>query len=166
MEIIEGRVWTFGNNIDTDVIVPGQYLDAPMDVVVKHVLESVNPDFVKEVREGDIIVAGKNFGCGSSRENAPAAIKELGIGCIVTESFGRIFFRNAIAIGLPLLNCSGISEKFKEGDQALVRLSEAKVENKTRDLIIDAVPLSEEMLNILNGGGLLALLKEIHQGKD
>jgi 3-isopropylmalate/(R)-2-methylmalate dehydratase small subunit len=166
MEIMEGRVWTFGNNIDTDVIVPGQYLDAPMDVVVKHVLESVNPDFVKEVREGDIIVAGKNFGCGSSRENAPAAIKELGIGCIVAESFGRIFFRNAIAIGLPLLNCSGISEKFKEGDQALVRLSEAKVENKTRDLIIDAVPLSEEMLNILDRGGLLALLKEIHQGKD
>jgi 3-isopropylmalate/(R)-2-methylmalate dehydratase small subunit len=166
MEIMEGRVWRFGNNIDTDVIVPGQYLDAPMDVVVKHVLESVNPDFVKEVREGDIIVAGKNFGCGSSRENAPAAIKELGIGCIVAESFGRIFFRNAIAIGLPLLNCSGISEKFKEGDRALVRLSEAKVENKTRDLTIDAIPLSEEMLNILNRGGMLALLKEIHQGKD
>lgn len=165
MKIIEGRVWTFGDNIDTDVIVPGQYLDAPIDEAVKHVLESVNPNFTKEVKEGDIIVAGRNFGCGSSRENAPAAIKELGISCIVAESFGRIFFRNAIAIGLPLLNCSGISEKFREGERALVRLSEARVENKTRKLTIDTVPLSEEMLNILNKGGMLALLKEI-QGKN
>jgi 3-isopropylmalate/(R)-2-methylmalate dehydratase small subunit len=165
MEIIEGRVWMFGNNIDTDAIVPGQYLDAPIVEAVKHVLESVNPNFAKEVKEGDIIVAGRNFGCGSSRENAPAAIKELGIRCIVAESFGRIFFRNAIAIGLPLLNCSGISEKFEEGDRALVRLSDAKVENKTRKFTIDAVPLSEEMLNILNKGGMLALLKEI-QGKN
>lgn len=165
MKSLEGRVWTFGDNIDTDAIVPGQYLDAPIDEAVKHVLESVNPNFAREVEEGDIIVAGRNFGCGSSRENAPAAIKELGISCIVAESFGRIFFRNAIAIGLPLLNCSGISEKFSEGEQALVRLSEAQVENKSRELTIDAVPLSEEMLNILNKGGMLALLKEI-QGKN
>lgn len=160
MELIEGRIWKFGDNIDTDAIVPGQYLDAPMEDVVTHVLESVKSNFASDVKEGDIIVAGKNFGCGSSREQAPAALKALGFGCILAESFARIFFRNAIAIGLPILRCTQISQKFDDGDEALINLSEARVENRTRGESLFADPLSEEMLNIISKGGILALLKE------
>lgn len=163
MEVIRGKVRIFGDNIDTDVMVPGQYLDAPMEEVVNHVFESTNPNFVKEVKKGDIIVAGKNFGCGSSRENAPAALKDLGIGCIIAESFARIFFRNAIAIGLPAISCSNVTKYFTEGDIALVRLAEALVENKTRNISRPAEPLSDEMINILNKGGIIELLKEMKE---
>jgi len=161
MEAIEGKVWKFGDNIDTDLIVPGQYLDAPMEEVVKHVLVSVNPDFVKGVKKGDIIIAGKNFGCGSSRENAPAAIKELGIGCIVAESFARIFFRNAIAIGLPIISCAGVNDAFENGDVAHVKIPEASVENRTKKQSLEAENLSDEMIRILGKGGILELLKEM-----
>jgi len=160
MKAIEGKVWTFDDNIDTDLIVPGQYLDAPMEEVVKHVLTSVNPDFVKGVKRGDIIIAGKNFGCGSSRENAPAAIKELGIHCIVAESFARIFFRNAIAIGLPIISCTGVSDAFEDGDIARIDIPKASVENRTKKQSLTAENLSDEMISILNKGGILELLKE------
>jgi 3-isopropylmalate dehydratase small subunit len=160
MKAIEGKVWKFGDNIDTDLIVPGQYLDAPMEEIVKHVLASVNPDFVKEVKRGDIIIAGRNFGCGSSRENAPGAIKELGISCIVAESFARIFFRNAIAIGLPIISCTGVSDAFEDGDIAHIEIQEASVENRTKKQSLKAENLSDEMISILSKGGILELLKE------
>ncbi len=165
MKPFEGRVWKFGDNIDTDLIVPGQYLDAPMEEVVKHVLVSVNPDFVKEVKKGDVIVAGKNFGCGSSRENAPAAIKELGISCIVAESFARIFFRNAVAIGLPIISCAGVHDAFENGDVARIGIPEASVENRTKKRALKAETLSDEMISILGRGGILELLKERMGGK-
>jgi 3-isopropylmalate dehydratase small subunit len=164
MEPIKGKAWKFGNNVDTDLMVPGQYLDAPMETTVTHVFESVRPNFAANVNKGDIIVAGKNFGCGSSREQAPAALKALQIGCILAESFARIFFRNAIAIGLPILTCARISGEFDDGEQASIYLSEARIENNTRGTSYFADPLSQEMLSILDKGGILELLKDINRG--
>lgn len=164
MEPIKGSVWKFGNNVDTDLMVPGQYLDAPLENIVAHVFESVRPNFAANVNKCDIIVAGKNFGCGSSREQAPAALKALRVGCILAESFARIFFRNAIAIGLPILTCTRISREFEDGELASIYLSEARVENNTRGTSFFADPLSDEMLCILDKGGILELLKEIYRG--
>jgi 3-isopropylmalate/(R)-2-methylmalate dehydratase small subunit len=161
MESIQGKVWKFGDNIDTDVMVPGQYLDAPMEEVVQHVFESINPEFAKGVKNSDIIVAGKNFGCGSSRENAPDALKKLGIGCIIAESFARIFFRNAIAIGLPVISCKNVSSSFDDNDCARVNLPDARIENITKKKMLTAQSLSEEMLRIIEKGGILNLLKEM-----
>ena len=159
MNTIEGRVWKFGDNIDTDLIVPGQYLDAPVEEAVKHALESVRPDFAKEVREGDIVVAGKNFGCGSSRENAPIVLQKLGVGCIVADSFARIFFRNSIAIGLPLVTCKGAAGIFSEGDTARVEFREARVQNPASGAALQGEPLSGDILAIVEKGGILELLK-------
>ena len=159
MEILRGRVWLFGDNVDTDVITPGLYVDAPMEEMKKHVLEVLNPRFPKEVKAGDIIVAGKNFGCGSSRETAPDAIKALGIGAVVAESFARIFFRNAISIGLPVLPCPGVSGAFREGEEAGVDVDGAKVTNRSSDRVLQGLPLAKDILDILSRGGTLALLK-------
>jgi 3-isopropylmalate dehydratase small subunit len=115
MEVIRGRVWKVGDQVNTDLITPGQYLTAPLEEVKKHVLEAINPRFAQEARGGDILVAGKNFGCGSSRESAPSALKAQGISAVVAESFARIFFRNAVAIGLAVVPCPGISSLLKSG---------------------------------------------------
>ncbi len=160
MELIKGKVWKLGDNIDTDAIVSGQYLNADMEKIQKHVLESILPSFAVNVSDGDIIISGINFGCGSSRENAPAALKTLGIGCIVAESFGRIFFRNAIAIGLPLLTAPRIAAEFDPQDRAEVLINESKIINVNKNITIKADPLSPEILKILEIGGILNLLKE------
>jgi 3-isopropylmalate/(R)-2-methylmalate dehydratase small subunit len=165
MEEINGKIWKFGDNIDTDVIVPGQYLDAPMEEIVQHVFESVNPKFVAEIKTGDMIVAGSNFGCGSSRENAPEALKKLGVACIIAESFARIFFRNAIAIGLPVIICRDAFKSFAEGEQARVNLDKALIENTTKGVTVSATELHEEIMAILNKGGIVGLLKEMQAGK-
>lgn len=161
MEKIKGRIWKFGDNIDTDAIVPGTYLDAPLQEIVKHVFESIHPKFLTDVRQGDIIIAGKNFGCGSSRENAPAALKEMGISCIVAESFARIFFRNAIALGLPVLNCSGIHTQFKEGDYARIDLKNATIENIENGTTLVSHPMHAEIIKIIEQGGILNTLKQL-----
>lgn len=160
MDPFKGEVWKFGDNVDTDVIVPGQYLDAPIGEIIPHVFESINPRFAHEVKKGDIIVAGKNFGCGSSRENAPAALKEMGVGCIVAESFARIFFRNAVAIGLPVISCNDTPNRFEAHDHVSIDLPGALIENTTRKTVTAANPLSEEMLRIIEKGGILNLLKD------
>lgn len=165
MRPLRGRVWKFGDNVDTDVIVPGKYLDAPLEESSLHVFESIRPGFAGEVREGDIIVGGANFGCGSSRENAPEALKALGIGCVVAESFGRIFFRNSIALGLPAVICEKVSEKFEDADTALVKLEEAVVENVTRGDSSASEPLSDEMLLILDAGGIVNVLRNMMGGE-
>jgi 3-isopropylmalate/(R)-2-methylmalate dehydratase small subunit len=163
MEILRGRVWIFGDNVDTDVITPGLYVDAPMEEMKKHVLEALNPKFPKEVKAGDIIVAGKNFGCGSSRETAPDAIKALGIGAVIAESFARIFFRNAVSIGLPVLPCPGACVAFREGEEAELDVSGAKVTNLSSNRILQGQPLAKDILDILSRGGTLSLLKEMAQ---
>ena len=161
MNLIRGKVWLFRDNVDTDVITPGVYVDVPMEEMKKHVLEALNPRFPKEVKAGDIIVAGRNFGCGSSRETAPDAIKALGVGALVAESFARIFFRNAVSIGLPVLPCPGAAKAFGEGDEAEVDIFGAKVTNLSSNRILPGQPLAKDILDILSQGGTLSLLKEM-----
>ena len=159
--LIRGRVWKVGDQINTDLITPGQYLTAPIEEVKKHVLEAVNSRFAKETREGDILVAGKNFGCGSSRESAPRALKALGISAVVAESFARIFFRNAVAIGLAVVPCPGVSRSFEEGEMLELELEGAGVKNPDRKIQLQGKALPKEMLEVLNRGGITPLLKEM-----
>ncbi|MGQ9722057.1 MAG: LeuD/DmdB family oxidoreductase small subunit [Candidatus Jordarchaeum sp.] len=163
MNVIKGKVWKFGDNIDTDVISPSKYMEASMDEQVKHVMEAINPKFPREVKPGDIIVAGRNFGCGSSRETAPDLIKRLGVAAVVAESFARIFFRNSVAIGLAILECPKVSEAFEEGDTLELDLEKARVENLNKNTTLEGKPLSPDMLRVLEKGGITSLLKEIAQ---
>lgn len=161
METIEGRVWKFGNDINTDLISPGRYQAAPIEEIKEHVLEAINPRFAKEARPGDILIAGKNFGCGSSRESAPQALKALGVAAVVAESFARIFFRNAVAVGLPVLACPSVSQSFKEGETLELDLEKAEVKNRAAGTSLKGSPLPQQMLDVLNKGGIPALLKDI-----
>ena len=165
MNEITGKVWKLGDNIDTDAIAPGEYLDAPIEEVVKHVFEHTRPEFAREDQQGDIIVAGRNFGCGSSRENAPAALKELGIGCIAAVSFARIFFRNAIAIGLPVVICKGIPDIFNEGDAAVIDFRNARVRNASTGAELEGERFSDDILSIVESGGILEKLKSVKELK-
>jgi methanogen homoaconitase small subunit len=148
---ISGRVWKFGDNIDTDVIIPGKYLrTTDMSVFASHVMEGIDPQFSKKVQKGDIIVAGKNFGCGSSREQAPLALKHAGVACIVAESFARIFFRNAINVGLPIIETKVDCE---EGDIIEIDLGKGLVKNKDRSY--QGTRLPDFLREILVDGGLV-----------
>ena len=157
--VFKGRVWKFGENIDTDVIIPTKYLELPFEEMIKHVMEPLNPGFAREMQAGDIIVAGKNFGCGSSREQAPLALKSLGISAIIAESFARIFFRNAITIGLPALTCEGIGKYVKQGDMLLVDVESGQIQNLTTYYTLAVKPPTQQMLEILRAGGAISLLK-------
>ncbi|WP_407357282.1 3-isopropylmalate dehydratase [Methanolobus sp. WCC5] len=150
--IIKGRVWKFGCDIDTDVIIPGKYLrTTDMQVFADHVLEGIDPDFPKKVKKGDVIVADDNFGCGSSREQAALALKYAGVACVVARSFGRIFFRNAINVGLPLMEAD---VSCKEGDEAEIDLLQGTV--KVNDNVFQGNKLPDFLLEILTDGGLVA----------
>ncbi|MEM2214592.1 MAG: 3-isopropylmalate dehydratase small subunit [Candidatus Nezhaarchaeales archaeon] len=162
MNVIRGRVWRFGDNVDTDVIIPFKYKARTLDPkeLAQHVMEGIDPEFPKKVKPGDIMVAGRNFGCGSSREQAPLAIKAAGIAAVVAESFARIFFRNAINIGLPVLEVKGVSEKTFEGDVLEIDLAQGVVKNLTRGLTFKATPIPDMLMEILRKGGLVNYLKE------
>jgi len=155
-----GKAIKFGDNVDTDVILPGQYLilTDPMELV-KHAMEGLDPTFTRKIQDGAIIVAGKNFGCGSSREQAPLALKHAGVECVLAESFARIFYRNAITIGLPVLECPGVSSKVEEGEELTVDLKAGKVENKSKNLVLQATQLPEFIMEILDDGGLIEHLR-------
>ena len=157
---LKGTVWTFGDNIDTDQINPGKYLDAPVDEASKHVFEAIAPEFVKDFRAGEMIVAGSNFGCGSSRETAPDALKFLGVAAVIAESFGRIFFRNAIAIGLPVLVCPDICSGTTRGDEIEVDFEAARVTNLRTQKTLQGELLHEMMISSLKKGGIIKLLSE------
>ena len=165
MEEIKGRVWRFGRNIDTDVIFPGRFLEAPLEEAAPFVLAGLRPEFPENVRPGDIIVAGSNFGCGSSREQAPAVLKFMGVGVIVAESFGRIFFRNAIAIGLPVLACPEAADILEDGRQAGVNLKTALVVNENNGRQVTGETMDPQMLAILEKGGIMELLKDTLEKK-
>ena len=163
MEPVTGKVWKFGDDINTDLIAPGRYMSSPVDEQKKHVLELKNPRFPSEVQPGDII-GGENFGCGSSREEAPAVLKACGIAAVIAESFARIFFRNAIAIGLPVVTCSGVSGAFSEGDIITLDLDAATVKGEGKTLPCDVFP--PEVKAILEKGGVLPMLQEIAENQE
>ena len=156
---IKGHVWLFGDNIDTDVLAPFQTLNLSWEERKSQILHT-RPGFVDEIEPGDIIVAGKNWGCGSSREQAAENVKSLGIAAIVAESFGRIFFRNALAIALPAVVCSGISKAFKEGDTLELNLKSSKIKNIATNAELDCTPYTDDMLSMIEKGGILNVLKE------
>jgi 3-isopropylmalate/(R)-2-methylmalate dehydratase small subunit len=157
---ISGKAIKFGANIDTDVILPGPYLvhTDPYELA-KHAMAGLDLEFPQKAAEGVIVVGDKNFGCGSSREQAPIALKYSGVKCVLAESFARIFYRNAITIGLPVLVCTGISGKVKEGDMLTVNLQTGKVEDKTNGAVMQATKLPEFIMEILDDGGLIEHLK-------
>ncbi|MEM2889810.1 MAG: 3-isopropylmalate dehydratase small subunit [Candidatus Hadarchaeum sp.] len=156
------KAWVFGNNISTDDIIAGRYLvQRDPKQLAKHVMESVDPSFAAKVRTGDVIVAGKNFGCGSSREHAPMALKGAGIAAVVAESFARIFFRNAINQGLPVLISKQARRGFKTGDGIQVDINKGELLNTSTGKRFDAEPLPDFLMEILRAGGLLPYLKRM-----
>ena len=157
--IIRGKVWKFGNNIDTDVMAPWTSIGESWEERRKVILHN-RPGFVDQVKRGDIIVAGENWGCGSSRENAPANLKELGLAAIIAESFGRIYFRNAIAIAFPNVACAGVHDAFDEGDELELDLETAIVKNLSKNTVLTGQPYTPEMIQIIEKGGLMNVLKE------
>jgi 3-isopropylmalate/(R)-2-methylmalate dehydratase small subunit len=157
---VNGKAITFGNNVDTDVILPGPYLvHTDPNELAKHAMEGLDPKFPEKAAEGVIVVGGKNFGCGSSREQAPLALKYAGVKCVLAESFARIFYRNSITIGLPVLACPGISGKIEAGDEVVVNLQTGKVEDRTNGSVFKATKLPEFIMEILDDGGLIEHLK-------
>jgi 3-isopropylmalate/(R)-2-methylmalate dehydratase small subunit len=152
----EGKAVKFGNNVDTDVILPGQYMTLvdPYELA-KHALAGLDPDFPEKAKKGVIVVGGKNFGCGSSREQAPLALKYAGVRCVLAESFARIFFRNAINIGLPVIECKGISAAVETGDELKVDFEAGKVENVSNGKKFQVEKLPPFILEILADGGLI-----------
>ncbi|MFA5862082.1 MAG: 3-isopropylmalate dehydratase small subunit [Candidatus Thermoplasmatota archaeon] len=155
-----GKAWAFGDNIDTDQITPGKYLTMiTAEELGRVVLEGARPEFAKQVKKGDVIVAGRNFGCGSSREHAPVGIKGAGVPVVLAESFARIFYRNAINVGLPVLEVADITKKVKEGDVLEVDLTTGHITNKTQGTTLEAVPLSDKAMSILRAGGLIEVTK-------
>ncbi|MCR5668485.1 MAG: 3-isopropylmalate dehydratase small subunit [Lachnospiraceae bacterium] len=156
MQSAIGKVYKFGDNVDTDVIIPARYLNSsdPKELA-QHCMEDIDAEFVHKVQEGDIIVANKNFGCGSSREHAPIAIKAAGVSCVIAETFARIFYRNAINIGLPIIECPEAVSGIKEGDEVEVDFDSGIITNKTTGASYQGQPFPEFMQKIIDCGGLV-----------
>ncbi len=158
---LPSNVWKFGDDIDTDAIIPGKYLTINKpEELARHAFENVRPEFSRGVKEGDIIVAGFNFGCGSSREHAPLALKGAKIKCIIAKSFARIFFRNAINIGLPLLECED-ADKIEESDHIEVNFESGVITNSTKNQKYKATPLPDFVRGIVEAGGLIGFAKKL-----
>jgi 3-isopropylmalate/(R)-2-methylmalate dehydratase small subunit len=157
---VSGPAMKFGNNVDTDVVLPGKYLVLvdPYELA-KHALEGLDPDFPDKAKSGVIIVGGKNFGCGSSREQAPLALKYSGVKCVIAESFARIFFRNAINIGLPVIECKGISAAVDNGDELTVDFEAGTVQDLSKGKSFQVAKLPPFILEILSDGGLIENLR-------
>ncbi|WP_048098205.1 3-isopropylmalate dehydratase small subunit [Archaeoglobus sulfaticallidus] len=158
--MLKGRAWKFGDDISTDHITPGRYyhLRSNLPELAKHVMEDADPDFAKKVEKGDFIVAGKNFGMGSSREHAPIVIKLAGVSAVIAKSFARIFYRNSINVGLPLLIAD--TDKIDSGDELEVDLRKGIIRNLTKNIEIEAKPLPDFMLKIIDTGGLVHYIKK------
>ncbi len=160
---LPANVWKFGDDIDTDAIIPGKYLTINKpEELAKHAFEGVRPEFSRGVKEGDIIAAGFNFGCGSSREHAPLALKGARVKCIIAKSFARIFFRNAINIGLPLLECPD-TDKIVEDDHIEVDFESGLITNTTKNETYQATPLPDFVRGIVDAGGLIGFAKNLVQ---
>ena len=156
----QGTVFKYPDNVDTDVIIPARYLNTSnAQELAKHCMEDIDTEFVSKVKPGDVMVAGWNFGCGSSREHAPLVIKTCGTGCVIAKSFARIFYRNAINIGLPILECEEAAEAIEEGNEVSVDFDTGVITNVTTGKTYQAEPFPEFIQNIIRKGGLLASLK-------
>lgn len=157
----QGKVFKYQDNVDTDVIIPARYLNTPdANELVLHCMEDIDAEFVKRVSKGDVIVAGWNFGCGSSREHAPLVIKTCGTGCVIAKSFARIFYRNAINIGLPILECERAADEIGAGDEVKVDFDTGVITDLTTGKTYKVQPFPPFIQNIIKCGGLLASLKE------
>ena len=154
-----GHVFKYGDNVDTDVIIPARYLNSfDAKELASHAMADIDPEFAKKVQAGDLIVANKNFGCGSSREHAPLCLKTAGVSCVIAETFARIFYRNAINIGLPVIVCKELPDEVKTGDTMELRMSDGTAEANGKTYSCTKLP--EYMQNILNQGGLIASLNK------
>jgi len=158
--ILKGNVWKFGDHIDTDVIIPARYLNtSDPEELASHCMEDYGRDFIKNIQSGDIIVAGENFGCGSSREHAPIAIKAAGISCVIAKSFARIFFRNAINIGLPIFESTEAFEQSRQDDVIEVNTEQGIIDNLSNNKRFKIKPLPDFIQNIISAGGLVEYVK-------
>jgi len=166
MQTIEGKVWTFGKDIDTDLIIAARYLNTSVpEELAKHVMEDADPDFVKNMTPGDIIVADENFGCGSSREHAPIALKAAGVAAVIAPTFARIFYRNAFNMGLPIFELPE-SMEIKEGDVVTINMDEGTITNKTSNKRYKFTPIPPFMQELINAGGLMNFAaQEVAQGE-
>ena len=159
--MLKGKVHKYGANVNTDVIIPARYLNIyDSTELAKHCMEDIDEDFLNRVQPGDIIMATTNFGCGSSREHAPMAIKAAGISCVIAQSFARIFFRNSIDIGLPLLECEEAVDKTESGDILEIDLSRGEIKNLTKHMSFTASPYPDFMTEIIAAGGLIEYTKQ------
>lgn len=162
---IEGKVWKFGDNINTDVIIAARYLvTSDPEELAKHVMEDMDPEFSTKVQPGDIIVAGKNFGCGSSREHAPIAIKGAGIACIIAESFARIFFRNAFNTGLTIFESPEAARSIQEGNIVSIDADTGAITDKTKGSTFEAAPIPPFMKDLIDAGGLMPYVLKKRSG--
>ncbi len=163
---LQGKVWKFGDNVDTDLIIPARFLNvSDKDKLARKCFVDIRPNFKDMIAPGDIIVAGKNFGCGSSREHAPLALKGAGIDVIIAESFARIFYRNAFNIGLPLVESAGASLSIREGEQISVNLSTGEIENKDTGKRFIARPIPDFMRQLVQAGGLVEYVRKQQLGE-
>ena len=157
----QGRVWRFGDNVDTDAIIPARFLNvSDQDLLAKNCFVDLRPEFSKSVRQGDVIVAGNNFGCGSSREHAPLAIKAAGVSVVIAKSFARIFYRNAFNIGLPILESEEAVKNFEEGSPIQVDLESGEIMGGNKDTRVTAEPIPPFMREIVQAGGLVAYIRQ------
>ena len=158
--MLSGTVFKYGDNVDTDVIIPARYLNSPTEAeLAKHCMEDIDAGFVGRVRPGDIMVGGANFGCGSSREHAPMAIRGAGVSCVIAESFARIFYRNAINIGFPILECAEAARAIQNGDRVSVDLETGEIRDETTGGTFHATAFPPFLSRIIRSGGLLPYLK-------
>lgn len=157
----KGKVFKYGDNVDTDVIIPARYLNiADPKELAAHAMEDIDAEFVHQMKPGDVVVAARNFGCGSSREHAPLVLKENGVSCVIAASFARIFYRNAINIGLPILECPAAAEGIEAGDEVSVDFNTGVITNETKGETYQAAAFPPFIQNIIRAGGLLKSLRE------
>jgi 3-isopropylmalate/(R)-2-methylmalate dehydratase small subunit len=161
---IEGKVWRFGKDIDTDLIIAARYLNTSVpEELAKHVMEDADPDFVKKMSRGDVIVAGENFGCGSSREHAPIALKAAGVAAVIAPTFARIFYRNAFNMGLPIFELQESAE-ISEGDMISVNMNAGTITNKTTNKTYNFIPIPPFMQELIDAGGLMEFAQKEIKG--
>ena len=166
MKTIEGKVWKFGDGIDTDIIIPARYLVLPLEEMKEKAMEPLRPTFPTDFKRGGVIVGGRNFGCGSSREQAPAVLKALGVTAIIAESFARIFYRNAINLGVPVVECPDLPAQVREGDTVQIELSTGRIRLPEHGLEFAGSKLPDFLLQIVEDGGLIQNLTKRRRPTD